>query len=60
MSDLTSSPYFYTFDNLVVVIASATNSNGNGAYSDVNTSGARIRSVPDSMSTPTITSSSDT
>lgn len=38
----------------------AHNSFGDGAYSNVNTAGAKIRRIPDDMSAPTITAYSDT
>lgn len=48
MSTLTSSPYSLTFDQLVQVRVRATNSKGPAtSYSPINTSGAKIRSVPD-------------
>ena len=53
MSTLTSAPYGYLFDQLVVVRASATNARGTGSTSTPNSSGAKIRSVPSVMSTPT-------
>lgn len=52
MSVLTSSPYSYTFDSLVLVRISAYNSFGWGSTSTVNSSGAKIRRIPDTMSTP--------
>lgn len=60
MSTLTSAPYGYLFDQLVVVRASATNARGTGSTSTPNSSGAKIRSVPSVMSTPTQGPSSDT
>jgi len=60
MSTLTSAPYGYLFNQLVVVRASATNARGTGSASTPNSIGARIRSVPDAMSTPTQGPSSDT
>lgn len=60
MSTLTSAPYGYLFDQLVVVRASAQNTRGSGSTSTPNSSGARIRKVPNAMSTPTQGPSSDT
>jgi hypothetical protein len=53
MTTLTSAPYGYLFDQLIVVRASAFNARGFGSTSTPNSSGARIRSVPSIMSTPT-------
>jgi hypothetical protein len=60
MSTLTSAPYGYLFDQVVVVRASATNARGTGTVSTPNSIGAKIRRVPDMMSTPTQGPSSDT
>lgn len=53
MSTLTTAPYSYVFDQLVVVRVSAYNARGWGSTSTPNSSGARIRRVPDQMTTPT-------
>lgn len=60
MATLTAAPYGYVFDQLVVVRASAKNARGYGLTSTPNSSGARIRRVPDLMTTPTQGPSSDT
>jgi hypothetical protein len=52
MDTLTSSPYSYSFDGVVYVRVSAYNSYGYGSTSDINTSGAQIRSVPGKVSDP--------
>lgn len=52
MSTLTAAPYSYAFDELVLVTVTATNSYGDGPASDINTSGAKIRSVPSTMTDP--------
>ena len=51
MPTLTGAPFTLAFDTLVKVRISAINNFGTGLTSTVNTSGARIRSVPNS---PTI------
>ena len=43
-----------SFDSLIQVRVSATNSIGNSIYSVVNTIGARVRSVPNQMESPTL------
>lgn len=60
MSTLTAAPYGYAFDELVVVKASATNAFGFGLTSAINTSGGKIRQVPDQMNTPVVVSLSTT
>jgi hypothetical protein len=61
MTVLTASPYSYTFDDLVVVRAKARNVIGFAtSYSPVNTSGAKIRSIPSTMVIPTLVSYTDT
>jgi hypothetical protein len=59
MNILTSSPFNYSFNDLVLVRVSATNSYGNGSYG-YNTGTATIRSVPQQMPNITIASYSDT
>lgn len=51
--------YKLAFNDLVQVQISATNSHGTSTLSPVNTAGARIRSAPQTMVAPTITSYSD-
>jgi hypothetical protein len=60
MSTLTSVTYGYIFDDLVVVRAKAVNAKGSGSYSDDNSSGAKIRSVPTTMTTLAVSDYSDT
>mmetsp|Transcript_33982 Transcript_33982/g.25070 ORF Transcript_33982/g.25070 Transcript_33982/m.25070 type:complete len:194 (-) Transcript_33982:12-593(-) len=60
MSTLTSSPYLYTFQDVVIVRASAKNAYGFGATSTPNSSGAQIRQIPDEMPTPTLVSKTET
>lgn len=60
MSLLTITPFFYVFDDLVVVRISAQNSLGYGPTSVANSVGAKIRRIPDQMLVPTIDSSTDT
>lgn len=61
MNDLTSAPWSYTVDTLIVVRISAYNTYGWGLTSTPNTSGATARTVPSQMSAPTKGSdSSDT
>jgi FtsP/CotA-like multicopper oxidase with cupredoxin domain len=60
MSTLTSATYAYAFDDLVVVRAKATNSHGSAVdYSDDNTLGAKIRTVPIIITTLAVSSYSD-
>jgi hypothetical protein len=59
MSTLTST-YAYIFDDLVVVRAKAVNAKGSGSYSDDNSSGAKIRSIPITMTTLAVSDYSDT
>lgn len=53
MSTLTSN-FGYSFDQTVYVKASAYNSYGFGTTSSANTSGAKIRKVPDQMAQPSL------
>jgi len=54
MSTLINAPFsLSTLDTLVAVRVSAMNSNGYGPTSTVNTSGAKIRTVPTTMTAPT-------
>lgn len=53
MSILTAAPYSLVFDQLVVATVEASNSFGFGTTSSANTSGAKIRQVPNVMATPT-------
>ena len=59
MNVLTSSPFNYIFNDLVLVEVLATNSYGSGSYG-YNTGSATIRSVPEQMPNLTIVSYSDT
>ena len=52
MSVLTAAPYSLPQGHVVKVRVYATNSYGNGAYSDANTAGADVRVVPISMGAP--------
>jgi len=59
MSTLTASPFSLTFNTAVTVRVRAHNSIGYGSWSSTYSSGATIRSVPSTMSAPTIDSYSD-
>lgn len=59
MDTLTASPFSLAFDDLVAVRVRAINSIGNGDWSTTTTTGAKIRSIPDTMSAPTISSFAD-
>lgn len=60
MADLMTGSYNLAFDALVKARVRAHNSRGWGAYSNANTAGAKVRTVPSQMATPTISSYSDT
>lgn len=53
MSTLTASPFSLALDTLIQVRASAVNTYGQSTPSYVNTLGARVRTVPVQMSSPT-------
>jgi hypothetical protein len=59
MSTLISAPFSLTFDSLVAVRVKAINSNGAGTASTVNTSGAKIRTVPNALAAPVSGSATD-
>lgn len=54
MSVLRASPYLLTYGDTVQAIVAAQNSIGDSAFSEVNTSGATIETVPAQMAAPTI------
>lgn len=56
MSLLTSPTFNYVFDDLVKVRATSTNFFGTPVFSNLNTVGARVRSVPTKMNTPFLVS----
>ncbi len=56
MSVLTSNIFNYVVDDLGQGIATSTNSFGTPIFSNVNTVGARVRSVPAKMNTPFLVS----
>ena len=56
MSVLTSNTFNYVFDDLVKVRATSTNFFGTPIFSELNTVGARVRSVPAKMNTPFLVS----
>jgi hypothetical protein len=56
---LTASPFNLPFDELIVAQVSAYNSYGWGATSAINTAGAKIRRVPDTMGVPLEVSRTD-
>jgi len=60
MSALITTPYSYTFDETVIVRASASNDFGFGLTSAVNSAGGKIRQAPDTMTDPTVVSLSST
>lgn len=59
MSDLTSNPYNYQFNDLVKVRITAFNSYGAGPVSTPNSVGARIRRVPDKMGAISVVSKTE-
>jgi len=59
MSTLTSAPYNYLFDDLVKVRVTAINSYGSSPVSSPNSTGARIRRVPDKMGALTVVSKTE-
>jgi hypothetical protein len=56
MSVLTSATFNYIFDDLVRVRATSTNNFGTPIFSNLNTVGARVRSVPAKMNSPFLVS----
>lgn len=59
MNTLTASPFSLVFDDLVAVRVRAKNSIDYGDWSTTTTTGAKIRSIPDTMIAPTIASFAD-
>lgn len=59
MSTLTASPFSLSFDDAVSVRVRAHNSLGDGSWSSTYSSGAKVRSIPSTMTAPTIASYSD-
>lgn len=59
MDTLTGASLVYLFDNLVLVRVASENNYGKSDYA-YNLDGAKVRSVPSKMNTPTISSYSDT
>lgn len=60
MTTLRNSPYSLPFDTLIQVKAYALNHYGNSTASPLNTDGARIRTEPYKMSTPTFSDRNST
>jgi hypothetical protein len=59
MSVFSATPYSLVFDQLIVFRVRALNSYGWGAYSSDNTVGARVRTAPNQMISPSADSYSD-
>lgn len=59
MSTLTSATFAYTFGTTVLVRVASTNSGGTSDYA-YNLGGATVRSIPNQMNDPVVTSYSDT
>lgn len=59
MSDLTSNPFNYQFNDLIKVRITAFNSYGAGPVSAPNSVGARIRRVPDKMGAISVVSKTE-
>jgi hypothetical protein len=54
MATLRASPYLLDQGDVVQAIVAATNTLGTSAYSEVNTSGAEIETVPSQMAAPVL------